>query len=97
VTGKLDPEAKRLRKLTEGGLADEVGGLEAHIAALKSEAIRRWRRRRALARELVGGAMPRSRGVGALAAPLIKLGFFDADFRCRIACMIYGYAASRRA
>jgi hypothetical protein len=27
-------------KLTDGGLADEVGGLEASIAALKSEAIR---------------------------------------------------------
>jgi hypothetical protein len=41
VTGKLDAEAKPLLKLTDGALADEVGGLEARIAALKSEAIRR--------------------------------------------------------
>ena len=41
MTGKLDAEAKRLRKLTDGALADEVGGLEARIGALKSEAIRR--------------------------------------------------------
>jgi hypothetical protein len=28
VTTKQDPEAKRLRKLTDGALADEVGTLE---------------------------------------------------------------------
>jgi hypothetical protein len=45
VTTKLDPEAKRLRKLTDGALADEVGTLEARIDALKAEAIRREIRR----------------------------------------------------
>jgi hypothetical protein len=37
----LDAEAKRLRKLSPGDLADEVGVLEARIDALKGEAIRR--------------------------------------------------------
>jgi hypothetical protein len=46
VIAKLDPEAKRLRKLTDGDLADEVGGFETRIAALKSEAIRRNLQRR---------------------------------------------------
>ena len=36
-----DPEAKRLRKLSPGDLADEIGVLEARIDALKAEAIRR--------------------------------------------------------
>ena len=46
MIAKLDPEAKRLRKLTDGDLADEVGGFETRIAALKSEAIRRNLQRR---------------------------------------------------
>jgi hypothetical protein len=41
----MDPEAKRLRKLTDGALADEVGALKASIAALEEEAIRRGFRR----------------------------------------------------
>jgi hypothetical protein len=45
VTAKLDPETKRLRKLTDGALADEVGTLKASIAALEEEAIRRGLRR----------------------------------------------------
>jgi hypothetical protein len=48
MTEPLDPETKRLRRLTPGELADEVGGLKARIADLevallhrKVEAIRR--------------------------------------------------------
>ena len=41
----LSPEGRRLRKLTDGELADEVGTLEARIDALKAEAIRREIRR----------------------------------------------------
>jgi hypothetical protein len=41
TTTKLDPETKRLHKLTAG----EVGALEARIDALKAEAIRRDLRR----------------------------------------------------
>jgi hypothetical protein len=48
MTEPLDPEVKRLRRLTPGELADEVGGLKAQIADLetallhhKVEAIRR--------------------------------------------------------
>jgi len=37
----LSPEGRRLRKLTDGERADEVGTLEARIDALKAEAIRR--------------------------------------------------------
>jgi hypothetical protein len=37
----LDPETARLRKLAAGALADEIGGLEAQLAARKAEAIRR--------------------------------------------------------
>jgi hypothetical protein len=42
---KLDPEAKRLRKVSAGELADEIGALEARVEALKAEAIRRDLRR----------------------------------------------------
>jgi hypothetical protein len=45
VTEKLDPEAKRIRKLSDGDLADEVGALKATITALEEEAIRRGLRR----------------------------------------------------
>jgi hypothetical protein len=45
MTGKLDPETKRLRKLTDGALADEVGTLKGRISALEEEAIRRGLRR----------------------------------------------------
>jgi hypothetical protein len=45
VTEKLDAEAKRLRKLSPGALADEIGALEARVDALKDEAIRRELRR----------------------------------------------------
>jgi hypothetical protein len=38
---KLDPEAKRLRKITPGELADAIGALEARVEVLKAEAIRR--------------------------------------------------------
>lgn len=48
MTEPLDPEIKRLRRLSPGELADEVGGLKAQIADLeaallsrKTEAIRR--------------------------------------------------------
>ena len=48
MTEPLDPETKRLRKLSPGELADEVGGLKAQLAALderlgayKAEGIRR--------------------------------------------------------
>jgi len=41
----LSPEGRRLRKLTDGELADEVGIFEARIDALKGEAIRREIRR----------------------------------------------------
>jgi hypothetical protein len=48
MTEPLDPETKRLRRLSPGELADEVGGLKAQIADLelallhrKVEAIRR--------------------------------------------------------
>jgi len=48
MTEPLDPETKRLRKLSPGELADEVGSLRAQIADLqlyldyrKTEAIRR--------------------------------------------------------
>jgi len=41
----LSLEGRRLRKLTDGELADEVGTFEARIDALKAEAIRREIRR----------------------------------------------------
>jgi hypothetical protein len=41
VTEKLDAEAKRLRKLSPGAIADRIGTLEAQVDALKGEAIRR--------------------------------------------------------
>jgi hypothetical protein len=48
MTEPLDPETKRLRKLSPSELADEVGGLKGQIAALderlgglKAEGIRR--------------------------------------------------------
>jgi hypothetical protein len=48
MTEKLDPETKRLRKLSPGELADEVGSIKAEIADLevrldahKAEAVRR--------------------------------------------------------
>ncbi len=37
----LDPEVRRLRKLSPGALADEAGGLKARTEAIKDEAIRR--------------------------------------------------------
>ena len=45
MSGKLDPETKRLRRLSPGALADEIGALEARVDALKAEAIRRELRR----------------------------------------------------
>jgi hypothetical protein len=45
MTSKLDPEIKRLHKLSDGALADEVGTLKARITALEEEAIRRGLRR----------------------------------------------------
>ena len=38
---KLDPEAKRLRNISAGDLADAIGALEARVEVLKAEAIRR--------------------------------------------------------
>jgi hypothetical protein len=37
----VSTETKRLSKLRDGKLADEIGTVEAHLAALKAEAIRR--------------------------------------------------------
>ncbi len=37
----LDPEVKRLRKLSPAALADEAGALKARTEAIKDEAIRR--------------------------------------------------------
>ena len=37
----LDPEIKRLRKLSPAALADEAGALKARTEAIKDEAIRR--------------------------------------------------------
>ena len=45
MTTKLDPEAKRLRRLTDGQLVDEIGELDERHEALKAEAIRRELRR----------------------------------------------------
>jgi hypothetical protein len=42
---KLDPEAKRLRKVSPAYLADQIGALEARIEVFKAEAIRRELRR----------------------------------------------------
>ena len=42
---KLDPEAKRLRNVSSGELADAIGALEARVEVLKAEAIRRDVRR----------------------------------------------------
>jgi hypothetical protein len=42
---KLDADAKRLRKVAPGYLADQIGALEARIEVLKAEAIRRELRR----------------------------------------------------
>jgi hypothetical protein len=42
---KLDADAKRLRKVSPGYLADQIGALEARIEVLKAEAIRRELRR----------------------------------------------------
>jgi hypothetical protein len=42
---KLDPEAKRLRNVSPGELADAIGALEARVEVLKAEAIRRELRR----------------------------------------------------
>ena len=38
---QLDPEIKRLRKLSPAALADEAGALKAKTEAIKDEAIRR--------------------------------------------------------
>src|SRR5271170_614616 len=38
---KLDHEAKRLRNISPGELADAIGALEARLEVLKAEAIRR--------------------------------------------------------
>ena len=38
---KLDPEAKRLRRISAGELADAIGAIEARLEVLKAEAIRR--------------------------------------------------------
>jgi hypothetical protein len=45
VPEKLDPEAKRLRKVSPAYLADQIGALEARIEVFKAEAIRRELRR----------------------------------------------------
>ena len=45
MTTTLDAEAKRLRRLTDGQLADEIGELDERHEALKAEAIRRALRR----------------------------------------------------
>ena len=42
---KLDHEAKRLRNVSPGELADAIGALEARVEVLKAEAIRRELRR----------------------------------------------------
>jgi hypothetical protein len=42
---KLDAEAKRLRTISPGDLADAIGALEARVEVLKAEAIRRDLRR----------------------------------------------------
>ena len=41
----IDPEIKRLRKLSPGELADEAGKLKAALGAIKDEAVRRELRR----------------------------------------------------
>jgi len=41
MSERLDPEAKRLRKLAPGALADEAFALKTRIEAIKDEAIRR--------------------------------------------------------
>jgi hypothetical protein len=41
MSEKLDPEAKRLRNVSSGELADAIGALEARVEVLKAEAIRR--------------------------------------------------------
>jgi hypothetical protein len=41
MTEKLDAEAKRLRNISPGDLADAIGALEARVEVLKAEAIRR--------------------------------------------------------
>ncbi len=41
----LDPETKRLRKLSPAALADEAGVLKARVEAIKDEAIRRGLRK----------------------------------------------------
>lgn len=41
----VDPEAKRLRKLSPAALADEAGALKAKTEAIKEEAIRRGLRK----------------------------------------------------
>jgi hypothetical protein len=41
VTAPLDPETKRLRRLSPGALADEALALKKRIDAIKDEAIRR--------------------------------------------------------
>lgn len=45
MSEKLDPEIKRLKKLTPGELADEAGQLKAALGRIKDEAIRRELRR----------------------------------------------------
>jgi hypothetical protein len=45
MVAALDPEIKRLRKLTDGGLADEAGSLKARLEVIKDEAVRRGLKR----------------------------------------------------
>jgi hypothetical protein len=45
LSEKLDPEAKRLRNVSSGELADAIGALEARVEVLKAEAILRELRR----------------------------------------------------
>jgi hypothetical protein len=46
MTEKLAPEAKRLRNVSSGELADAIGALEGRVELLKAEAIRRELRHR---------------------------------------------------
>ena len=41
MSEKPDPEAKRLRNISPGDLADAIGALQARVEMLKAEAIRR--------------------------------------------------------
>ena len=83
MTEKLDPEVKRLRKLTPGDLADEAFVLRARIDAIKEEAIRRGLRTAEGAAGRIALSPPGNQDRTDRALLLQVLGIAEAEFVAR--------------